>query len=221
MAEIVYDGSLNMKMHDYRGLSAYEIAVQNGFKGTETEWLASLKGEPGKAGDTITVNRKRAVDGNISVNATDINRRAGAEETVAEVLDRLEKSQTTGLTTDSIVNDLTTGGANKVLSAEMGALLNVRKPEVFWVQVEAPIGNWGGEGPYTRDITLEGVLADSNVCSIMYTPTVENEEAFIDANLRVIAQKTDALTIRVDAIPETAIPFNVMVTVLKSREVAE
>ena len=30
-----------------RGLSAYEIAVLNGFSGTELEWLESLKGEPG------------------------------------------------------------------------------------------------------------------------------------------------------------------------------
>ena len=29
----------------YRGYSAYEIAVQNGYGGTEEEWLASLKGE--------------------------------------------------------------------------------------------------------------------------------------------------------------------------------
>ena len=29
------------------GLSAYEIAVKNGFKGTETEWLESLKGKKG------------------------------------------------------------------------------------------------------------------------------------------------------------------------------
>lgn len=27
------------------GKSAYEIAVENGFKGTEKEWLESLKGE--------------------------------------------------------------------------------------------------------------------------------------------------------------------------------
>ena len=32
------------------GKSAYEIAVDNGFVGTETEWLESLKGEPGKDG---------------------------------------------------------------------------------------------------------------------------------------------------------------------------
>ncbi len=32
------------------GLSAYEVAVKNGFEGTEAEWLASLKGEPGAEG---------------------------------------------------------------------------------------------------------------------------------------------------------------------------
>lgn len=31
----------------YHGLSAYEVAVKNGFVGSELEWLASLKGEPG------------------------------------------------------------------------------------------------------------------------------------------------------------------------------
>ena len=30
--------------------SAYEIAVDNGFRGTETEWLKSLKGDPGERG---------------------------------------------------------------------------------------------------------------------------------------------------------------------------
>lgn len=33
------------------GLSAYDIAVQNGFVGTEAEWLASLKGDQGDKGD--------------------------------------------------------------------------------------------------------------------------------------------------------------------------
>lgn len=32
------------------GKSAYEIAVEHGFEGTEEEWLASLKGEPGEPG---------------------------------------------------------------------------------------------------------------------------------------------------------------------------
>jgi hypothetical protein len=32
------------------GASAYEVAVANGFAGTEAQWLASLKGEPGQPG---------------------------------------------------------------------------------------------------------------------------------------------------------------------------
>jgi len=32
------------------GKSAYEVAVDNGFVGDETAWLASLKGEPGSGG---------------------------------------------------------------------------------------------------------------------------------------------------------------------------
>lgn len=35
-----------------RGYSAYEIAVQHGYVGTEEEWLASLKGEQGDPGQT-------------------------------------------------------------------------------------------------------------------------------------------------------------------------
>jgi len=33
------------------GLSAYQVAQTNGFSGTETEWLASLKGAKGDAGE--------------------------------------------------------------------------------------------------------------------------------------------------------------------------
>ncbi|MGN1365190.1 MAG: hypothetical protein ACI406_07495 [Victivallis vadensis] len=37
------------------GQSAYEIAVAGGYKGTETEWLASLKGEPGASAYQVAV----------------------------------------------------------------------------------------------------------------------------------------------------------------------
>lgn len=35
-----------------QGLSAYQVAVKNGFVGTEQEWLDSLVGEKGEKGDT-------------------------------------------------------------------------------------------------------------------------------------------------------------------------
>jgi phage-related protein len=42
-------GSIH-KVNQIPGYSAYEVAVRNGFNGTEAEWLASLKGEKGDAG---------------------------------------------------------------------------------------------------------------------------------------------------------------------------
>lgn len=36
------------------GKSAYEVAVDNGFEGTESEWLESLKGKDGDKGDPFT-----------------------------------------------------------------------------------------------------------------------------------------------------------------------
>lgn len=36
-------------------ISAYDIAVKNGFVGTETEWLASLKGANGKNGEDLNI----------------------------------------------------------------------------------------------------------------------------------------------------------------------
>ena len=36
----------------FEGLSAYEVAVANGFEGTVEEWLLSLEGPPGVPGET-------------------------------------------------------------------------------------------------------------------------------------------------------------------------
>ncbi|MGL5745029.1 MAG: hypothetical protein ACRCXX_07760, partial [Cetobacterium sp.] len=44
------------------GLSAYDIAVQNGFKGTQVEWVAYLKGEDGTDGKP-GINGANGVDG--------------------------------------------------------------------------------------------------------------------------------------------------------------
>lgn len=48
-AKNVIKGKLSLP-EAIRGYSAYEIAVLNGFIGTEEEWLASLKGDKGEDG---------------------------------------------------------------------------------------------------------------------------------------------------------------------------
>ena len=47
-----------------RGMSAYEVAVDNGFTGTEKEWLESLKGKDGKDGVNGTSGTSEAVSMN-------------------------------------------------------------------------------------------------------------------------------------------------------------
>ncbi len=49
------------------GYSAYEIAVKNGFEGTEKEWLASLKGDKGDPG-TLENHSEIDAHGNRVVN---------------------------------------------------------------------------------------------------------------------------------------------------------
>ena len=54
--KLVINGSLNHNIPvitttGKEGLSAYEVAVNNGFIGTLDEWLLSLKGEKGDKGD--------------------------------------------------------------------------------------------------------------------------------------------------------------------------
>ncbi len=46
----VLRGNIN-RLLELRGYSAYEVAVQNGFEGTEEAWLSSLKGGKGDKGD--------------------------------------------------------------------------------------------------------------------------------------------------------------------------
>lgn len=48
------------------GLSAYQIAQQQGFEGTEQEWLDSLKGEDGQSyDDTELASRVTALENTI------------------------------------------------------------------------------------------------------------------------------------------------------------
>lgn len=43
------------------GKSAYAVAVENGFDGTEEEWLKSLKGEPGENGSGIDTEARKQI----------------------------------------------------------------------------------------------------------------------------------------------------------------
>ena len=57
---IVYFNDINEEnLSILKGESAYQIAVENGFEGTEHEWLESLKGENGKSFDYNSLTEKQ------------------------------------------------------------------------------------------------------------------------------------------------------------------
>lgn len=65
---------------DLGAVSAYAIAVENGFEGTEAEWLESLKGASGDDGISPVANVTR-VDGGVKISVTDAN---GTTEAIVE-----------------------------------------------------------------------------------------------------------------------------------------
>ena len=84
------------------GKSAYQVAIDNGYIGTEAEWLASLKGErgePGEAGYTPIKGKDYFTDAEIAeikqectYDDTDLsNRVTTLEGTVGTLNDSLEE----------------------------------------------------------------------------------------------------------------------------------
>ena len=61
-----------------RGLSAYEVAVKNGFQGTEVQWLASLRGPSGPEGQVGSVGAPGPVGPTGPAGATGSQGPAGA-----------------------------------------------------------------------------------------------------------------------------------------------
>lgn len=159
MIELQSGTTLTMELNDYRGPSAYEVAVKNGFEGTEEEWLASLKGEPGADGESVTVNGKRAVDGNIIVNATDIQLRAGTAKTIGQHLDELTE---TVLLHGDVADNLSTDRADMVLSAAQGVALKTEldaKADTRMYLISFPASGWSESAPYTQQAEADGLTS--------------------------------------------------------------
>lgn len=74
--------AVKMHLQAWRGYSAYEIAVQNGFEGTQQEWLQSLQGMDGQ---TTSVNGVKQFDGNIELTGADLPVSAADTRRISEL----------------------------------------------------------------------------------------------------------------------------------------
>lgn len=207
---VTSSGSISLQLNDYRGLSAYEIAVKNGFEGSEQDWLASLKGEPGAAGDQITVNRKRAVDGNVTVNATDIYMTPGAQlETVAQAIDKRIK-------TSDIVNTLDSDETDKPLSAAQGKALLGSAVRVYNQQVTLTVDGWTLNETtelYEQAVEVAGITGDVEKTSVVVSPMPDRaaREVYMEVDIMLSEQRDGAVLFTAASAPEAEITVMLMV----------
>lgn len=131
------DAALTAEVQTYQGYSAYEIALQQGFEGSEAEWLASLHAT------SATVNgQSRDADGNISLHAGHIpvSSEAGAE-TVAQRLTGLNTALQTKISSADALSAIAQKASTKGFSATLTA------------------SGWSASAPYSQTVTVTGLLA--------------------------------------------------------------
>lgn len=74
-----YKQKVDKLIEGTKGDSAYQVALKNGFEGTETQWLSSLKGDKGDTGDVskeelkeVTENKRLKLEGKSEQDETPI-----------------------------------------------------------------------------------------------------------------------------------------------------
>lgn len=92
---------MDMQLNTYRGYSAYELAVQNGFRGTVDEWIQSLRGMDGK---TTSVNGVEQQEGNIALTGADIPVSTTDSRTLSDLAAILDRITSTMSFTDEALD---------------------------------------------------------------------------------------------------------------------
>ncbi len=130
-----------------QGLSAYEVAVVEGFSGTEAEWLASLKGKDGVVGADGYTPQKGVdyVDG--------VDGKDGVDGTSIQSIERTSGNGAPG-TTDTYTVTLT-DGSTTAFQVYNGADGTMRFEDLTDAQKESlrgPVGLPGNDGVGIRSI---------------------------------------------------------------------
>ena len=203
--------TIQMKLNTWRGYSAYEIAVQNGFEGSESEWLQSLKGADGESVTDWTVNNKAPVDGNITLRAGDIPLQPGLASTVADALKNT-------LTTEKIADSLDVGDPAMALSAAQGKKLHGMMAKVFRQEATLAADGWtlnAENGLYEQTVPVEGVTLDAEKSCVIASPSSDRtvRGAYIDAEVLAASQQDGAVVFTAAALPSIALVVSIVTIV--------
>lgn len=190
-------------------INAYHIAVKNGFEGTETEWLASLKGENGDPATVVTVTVSDNGDGTYTADKT-YSELVAAKKEGKTLLCRyydddvyLPFTLYHGVFTFSVVVDCC------IYQIDIGATgenqdirINFTKKDLSTLSSgggsSARIDNvtllasaWvGTASPYSQVVQISGVTENSQVD---LTPSVEQLSIFHDKDLAFVTENEDGV----------------------------
>lgn len=93
---------IHVQLERWRGYSAYEVAVQNGYKGTEAEWLEGLKGRDGGVAKVNGVGHDAA--GNVVITGENVAVGTGDSRTIKEVVKDVDNLSKAVKATDTAVD---------------------------------------------------------------------------------------------------------------------
>lgn len=178
---------LKMEVQRFRGESAYEVAVRNGFQGTEAEWLASLHASSGTVngiGPDETGDIKLRA-GNIPMNAEEnadtvdeaINKVKGKADAAvrydaAQSLADTQKAQARTNIGATSAADVDTKVSGSVKATEAQTFTNAQKAQARTnigaaatasYTATLTVAGWtGSAAPYTQEATVTGILASDS-----------------------------------------------------------
>ena len=156
-----------------RGKSAYEVAVENGFSGTETEWLASLKGATGAPG----ADGKDGTDGKTPYVGDNGNWFVGSDDTGKPSRGEKGDKGDTGATPNLTIGSVTTLEAGQNATASITG----ESPDLT-LNLGIPKGADGEGKAVDISTTLSSSSTDSEVPSAKCVyDLLGNVTALIDA----------------------------------------
>lgn len=178
---------LKMEVQRFRGESAYEVAVRNGFEGTEAEWLASLHASSGtvngigpdetgdiklRAGDIPMSAEENADTVDKAINKVKGKADAAVRYDAAQSLTDTQKAQArTNIGAASVADvDEKISGSVKATEAQtftdtqkQQARTNIGAAAAADYTATLTVAGWTGTAaPYTQEATVAGILASDS-----------------------------------------------------------